>query len=88
MKDNEAEIGKRGLSTLEKAEFRFLQEIAERGGVSIEEAFSLNKQVPEINFGTGIGALDVINKFLSLGYIEYHSDINKFTAIQPQADPT
>jgi hypothetical protein len=42
------------------------------------EALDLEDHKPEINFGTGFDAIDVINKFLALGFIEYQSETGKF----------
>jgi len=66
------------MSTLQKAEFRFLEEVANRGGITVKEASLLQMHDPDINFGTGVDALDVIKKFLSLGYIKYQSATGKF----------
>ncbi len=66
------------MSTLQKAEVRFLSKVADEGGLTIYQALSIQLNDPAINFGTGIDAIDVINKFLSLGFIEYQSETGKF----------
>jgi hypothetical protein len=70
----------RELTLLEKAEVLFLEEIRNRGGLTIKEMLSINN--PDINFGTGIDAIDIVNKFTNLGFLEYQPDTAKFTAIK------
>jgi hypothetical protein len=66
------------MSTLEQAEARFLTEVADRGGVTITEALRIQLGNPNINFGTDIDALDIIDKFMSLGLVKYEDATGKY----------
>lgn len=68
----------RDLTTLEKAEVAFLNEVEKRGGLTINEALALSKPESPIYFGTGIDAIDIVNKFLNMGFLEYQPDTGKF----------
>lgn len=68
----------RNLTTLQKAEVAFLNEVEKRGGVTIGEALELPRPNSPIYFGTGIDAIDVVAKFLDLGFLEYQPETGKF----------
>lgn len=68
------------MSDLEKAEVRFLREVNQRGGLTIEQALEAQEENPEMDFGTGVDAIDVINKYLSLGFLKYEAATGKFVS--------
>ncbi len=79
MSNNVERVYSGGLQKHLESEVRFLREVKESGGVTIIQALEM---VPKIDFGTGIDGIDLITKFLNLGFIEYQSDINKFVAVK------
>lgn len=69
------------MSAFQEAEILFLNEIANHNGLTADEAFSIQTENPAINFGTGTNVINIMEKFLSLGLLDYQSETGKFVYV-------
>lgn len=61
------------------AEIRFLKMIKNKGQITIGDALDFENQPGEPGFGPGLDALDILDKNIDLGIIEFSEKDSKYT---------